>query len=301
MTGGITKYNEHTVSVGGQISKRQGKLLHYDATAEIGIAGEDAGTLKVDGAVDLNIPFLGDTLAIEANAFFHRENPTFYYRNYHSRHFWWDNSLDKTIHTRIMGTLSYNKTKTKLRVAVDEIKNYTYFAESYTVGGDDAPRTGLAITPLQSGAPINLLTAQLFQDFKYGILNWQNVLTYQHSSKQEALPVPTLNVYTNLFLKFRVVKVLNVELGADMRYFTKYEAPDYAPAIGMFAVQDNGSNNIEVGNCPIINAYANVHIKHTRFFVMMSHINGGNNYFFTPHYPLNGRIFRFGVSWNFFN
>ena len=37
---------------------------------------------------------------------------------------------------------------------------------------------------------------------------------------------------------------------------------------------------------------------------MMSHINAGNGskqYFYTPHYPLNNRIFRFGLSWNFFN
>lgn len=43
--GGVMKYNEHSVSVGGQLSKRQGKLLHYNAVAEIGVAGEDAGTL----------------------------------------------------------------------------------------------------------------------------------------------------------------------------------------------------------------------------------------------------------------
>lgn len=35
---------------------------------------------------------------------------------------------------------------------------------------------------------------------------------------------------------------------------------------------------------------------------MMSHINStAGNYFLTPHYPLNQRILRFGISWNFFN
>lgn len=36
---------------------------------------------------------------------------------------------------------------------------------------------------------------------------------------------------------------------------------------------------------------------------MMSHVNigGSKEYFFTPHYPLNEQILRFGVSWNFFN
>ena len=303
MEGGFEKYNEHALSVGGQLSKQEGKTLHYNAVAEIGLTGVDAGTLAIDGNVDVNIPFLGDTLQVRGDAFFHRETPTFYYRNYHARHLWWENDLDKTIHTRIMGTLSFPKTRTKLRVAADEIKNYTYFSQSYDIT-EEGLRTGVMVTPMQESGGINLLTAQLEQNFRLGILNWENLFTYQHSSKESVLPVPAFNAYTNLYIKFKVVKVLNVDLGADMRYFTSYEAPDYSPYMGQYTVQGNGENNVKIGNYPIVNVYANVHIKHTRFFVMMSHINAGQgdkNYFFAPHYPMNERVFRIGVSWNFFN
>lgn len=303
MEGGLEKYNEHVLSVGGQLSKQEGKTLHYNAVAEIGLTGVDAGTLAIDGNVDVNIPFLGDTLQVRGDAFFHRETPSFYYRNYHARHLWWENDLDKTIHTRIMGTLSFPKTRTKLRVAVDEIKNYTYFSQSYDIT-EKGLRTGVMVTPMQESGGINLLTAQLEQNFRLGILNWENQFTYQHSSKESVLPVPAFNAYTNLYIKFKIVKVLNVDLGADMRYFTSYEAPDYSPYMGQYTVQDNGENNVKIGNYPIVNVYANVHIKHTRFFVMMSHINAGQgdkNYFFAPHYPMNERVFRIGVSWNFFN
>lgn len=303
MEGGFEKYNEHALSVGGQLSKQEGKTLHYNAVAEIGLTGVDAGTLAIDGNVDVNIPFLGDTLQVRGDAFFHRETPSFYYRNYHARHLWWENDLDKTIHTRIMGTLSFPKTRTKLRVAVDEIKNYTYFSQSYDIT-EEGLRKGVMVTPMQESGGINLLTAQLEQNFRLGILNWENQFTYQHSSKESVLPVPAFNAYTNLYIKFKVVKVLNVDLGADMRYFTSYEAPDYSPYMGQYTVQGNGENNVKIGNYPIVNVYANVHIKHTRFFVMMSHINAGQgdkNYFFAPHYPMNERVFRIGVSWNFFN
>ena len=303
MEGGFEKYNEHVLSVGGQLSKQEGKTLHYNAVAEIGLTGVDAGTLAIDGNVDVNIPFLGDTLQVRGDAFFHRETPSFYYRNYHARHLWWENDLDKIIHTRIMGTLSFPKTHTKLRVAVDEIKNYTYFSQSYDIT-EEGLRTGVMVTPMQESGGINLLTAQLEQNFRLGILNWENQFTYQHSSKESVLPVPAFNAYTNLYIKFKVVKVLNVDLGADMRYFTSYEAPDYSPYMGQYTVQGNGENNVKIGNYPIVNVYANVHIKHTRFFVMMSHINAGQgdkNYFFAPHYPMNERVFRIGVSWNFFN
>ena len=96
---------------------------------------------------------------------------------------------------------------------------------------------------------------------------------------------------------------MRTELGADLRYFTKYYAPSYSPIIGQYCVQDP-EQRIKIGNYPIINVYANFHLKHTRFYVMASHVNyssGNGNPFLVPHYPINRLVFRFGLSWNFFN
>ncbi|MFC2700569.1 putative porin [Segatella oris] len=305
---GIDTYNEHNLSFGAQLSKRQGKTLHYDAIAETWLTGEDAGQLKIDGSTDLNFKLFGDTLTLTANGFFYRLNPTFYYRHYHSRHAWWDNTnMSKILHSRIQGILNYQKTRTTLRVAVDEIKNYTYFALSHTI--TSGKRVNHAITVNQNSGAIHLLTASLSQDFTFGPLNWESVITYQNSSNKTVLPVPTLNLYSNVYLRFKIAHVLRCDFGADVRYFTKYYAPDYVPSLGQYAVQTNtnttGSDSrVEIGNYPVVNVYANFHLKHTRFFIMMSHLNAGTgkkNYFYTPHYPLNQSILRFGLSWNFFN
>ena len=298
-----TSYNEHNLSVGGQLSKTEGKTLHYNVTAETWLLGEDLGQLKIDGAVDLNFPLFGDTVTLAAKGFFHRNNPTFYYRHYHSRHFWWDNtSLSKKLHSRVEGLFSYRKTNTTLRVAFDEIQNYTYLAMGYNIA-DDHSRKGNTMEVRQKGGAITLLTLSLAQNFKLGPLNWENVITYQKSTDNDVLPVPDLNIYTNLYLRFKIAQVLKCDFGADGRYFTKYYAPDYSPALGQYAVQ-TGDNRVQTGNYPLVNIYANFHLKHTRFFVMMSHVNAGSGnrqYFLTPHYPLNQRVFRFGLSWNFFN
>lgn len=298
-----TSYNEHNLSVGGQLSKTEGKTLHYNVTAETWLLGEDLGQLKIDGAVDLNFPLFGDTVTLAAKGFFHRNNPTFYYRHYHSRHFWWDNtSLSKELHSRVEGLFSYRKTNTTLRVAFDEIQNYTYLAMGYNIA-DDNSRKGNTMEVRQKGGAITLLTLSLAQNFKLGPLNWENVITYQKSTDNDVLPVPDLNIYTNLYLRFKIAQVLKCDFGADGRYFTKYYAPDYSPALGQYAVQ-TGDNRVQTGNYPLVNIYANFHLKHTRFFVMMSHVNAGSGnrqYFLTPHYPLNQRVFRFGLSWNFFN
>ena len=300
---GFRSFNEHTLSVGGQLSKTQGSLLHYNATLETWLLGEDAGQLKVDASADLNFHLFGDTVQLAANGYLHRVNPTFFYRNYQSRHLWWNNDkLDKETRLHLEGMLTFGKTNTRLRVAFDNIKNYTYFGQDWAVDGTD--RYGYNVAVRQQSDNMTVLTAQLDQRFRLGPLNWESVVTWQKSSDDDVLPLPALNVYSNLFLKFNVAHVLTIDLGADVRYFTKYYAHDYCPALGQFTVQENRDNRIELGNYPIVNVYANMDIKHTRFFVMMSHVNAGKgkrNYFFTPHYPLNENIIRFGVSWNFFN
>lgn len=302
LDGTETSYTEHNVSIGGQLSKTAGKTLHYDVTAETWLVGEDAGQLKIDATADVNFPLWGDTVTLMARGFFKRMNPTFYYRHYHARHFWWDNdNLDKILHSRIEGQFHYSKTKTTLRVAVDEIQNYTYMAMGYNIADDK--RTGNTIDVRQKGGSLSLITLALGQNFKLGPLNWENMITYQKSTDNDVLPVPDLNIYTNLYLRFKIARVLKCDFGADGRFFTKYYAPDYSPALGQYAVQ-TGENRTKVGEYPVVNVYANFHLKQTRFFVMMSHVNAGSgsrDYFFTPHYPLNQRIFRFGVSWNFYN
>ena len=307
-TTGSTSYNEHNLSIGAQLCKAQGKTFHYNATAETWLTGEDAGQLKLDASADLNFKLFGDTLSLTANGFFHRLNPTFYYRHYHSRHAWWDNnSMSKMLHTRLQGILHYQKTRTTLRIGIDEINNYAYFASSYTVNNGN--RVNHAITVNQYGGAINLITISLSQDFTLGPLNWESVITYQKSNNKTVVPVPDFNIYSNLYIKFKIARVLSCDFGADVRYFTKYFAPDYNPGLGQYTVQTNTATDgtdsrIEIGNYPVANVYANFHLKHTRFFIMMSHVNAGTgkkNYFFTPHYPLNQRILRFGLSWNFFN
>lgn len=301
----IGSYNEKTLYVGGQLNKTQGSVLHYNVTGTVGVMGDSNGDVTVDADADVNFRLLGDTVQLAAKAFFHSTSPTYYFTKYNSRHLKWDIDFDNTVHSRIEGIFSLNRTRTQLRVGFDEIKNYTYFAQSYDLqaNGTNYLRLNNTVAPIQENSPISLLTLQLKQDFTLGMFNWENVITYQSSSNNNALPVPKLNIYSNLYIKFKIARVLKCDLGADVRYFTKYYAPDYSPALGQFTTQASEDNRVKVGNYSIVNVYANFFLKHTRFFVMLSHVNytEGGKYFFTPHYPLNQRLFRFGLSWNFFN
>ena len=155
----------------------------------------------------------------------------------------------------------------------------------------------------QADDNIQVISATLCQGLKWGILNIDTELTYQRSSNQEILPLPDFNIYANLYIKFKIAKVLNTELGADVRYFTAYYAPDYSPALGQFCLQNPG-DKVEIGDYPIASVYANFLLKETRFYVKYQHVNegtGNRNYFLAPHYPLNPATLWLGLSWNFYN
>ena len=298
----MDRWTEHSISVGGQLVKAQGNTLHYDLTAEAWIAGEDAGQLKLDAAADLNIPFLGDTIRFDAKAYLHRLNPVFLQRHYHSKHLWWDNDLSKETRTHLEGKLGFAKTGTTLRVALDEIENYTYLAMDYTLA--DEARTALTAAYRQHDASLTVLTAQLDQRLRLGPLHWDNIVTLQTVNDKDVLPLPKLNVFTNLYLQFMVARVLRVELGASGTWFTKYYAPDFLPQLNQYAVQENSDSRVELGNFPFVDVYANLHLKHARFFVMMTNVLGKDfdrMSFLTPHYPLNRSVLHLGISWNFFN
>ena len=303
-----TRFKEHVVSVGGQLIKEQGRTLHYNVTGEVALAGEDAGQFSIEGKGDLNFRLLNDTVRFEANAYIKNLHPIFYFRHFHSKHYWWDNDdLSKTMRTRIEGRLSVDRWRTRLRVGFENIKNYTYLANTSEL---TTPATETAAVYLNNAAVrqhtdnLQLFSATLQQDFKLGILHLDNEVTYQTSSNDEVLPLPKLVLYHNLYLRFGLAKkVLMVEMGADMRYFTQYYAPDYAPALGQFYLQHPDTRH-KLGGFPLVNAYINMHLKRTRIFLQMYNLlqpTGDKSYFLATHYPLNPRILKIGLSWNFFD
>ncbi len=300
----VENFNENHFSVGAQLLKEQGTWFHYNVLGELRTTGEDWGEFNVDGRASLNVPLKRDTLHISLNGHLRNELPSFYYRHYHARNAWWDNgSLDKVLRTGIGGEIRYRRTR--LGVNLESIQNLAYFQEyqSPFEGTDGVKLARYGVGVKQSAKNIQVITATLGQDFKWGILNWENELTAQVTSDKDIMPLPAFSAYSNLYILFNIAKVLRTELGADVRYFTEYYAPAYSPIIGQYALQDR-AERIKIGNYPSVNVYANFHLKQTRFYLMASHVNysgGAGRPFLVPNYPLNRMVVRLGISWNFNN
>lgn len=277
---------ENLLWVGGQLTKQRGSILTYNATAQFGILGSVAGDIDVRGDISTKFRLLGDSVKITGYGFFKNEAAPYLMRNYVSNHFIWQNDFGKTRRFRAGGELNIPHTKTNVNVGFETLQNYIYFNNA-----------GFAA---QEAGNIQVFSAQLKQDFRVGILNWNNTIIYQTSSNQKVLPLPALSVYSNLFILFKIAKVLQVQFGVDCNYYTKYKAPAYNPATMTFHSQDE----VEVGNYPFMNAYVNCKLKKTRFYVLYSHLNQGwfgKNYFSLPHYPLNPARFQIGLSVDFAN
>lgn len=280
------KATENLLWAGAQLTKQQGSLLRYEATARLGIAGAAAGEVYARGQISARFRLLGDSVRVTAYGLFANEAVPYLMKNYVSNYFIWHNDFGKTRRLRFGGEIHVPQTSTLLNVGVENVQNSIYFNDQSL--------------PEQNGGSVQVISASLSQNFRVGILNWNNKITFQTSSDQAVIPLPKLTVYSNLFLRFRVAKVLYVDFGLDCDYYSSYYAPGYQPATMTFYNQ----REIKIGNYPFMNVYANFKLKRARFYVMMSHVNQGmtgDNYFAMPHYPINPRRFQMGVSVDFAN
>lgn len=282
-----SKGSENVAWVGGQLTKQKGLILTYNADVQFGLLGSVVGDISATGDVTTKIKLFGDSVKLTGFGYFKNQEVPYLMRNYISNHFIWKNDFGKERRFRAGGRLVVPHTKTILEAGVEDMQNFVYFNND-----------GL---PAQYGDHIQVFSATARQNFRYRAFNWNNQLTYQTPSKEDVLPLPKFSLYSNLYLLFKVARVMSVQLGVDCNYYTKYYAPNYNPATMSF----NTQQDIKCGNFAFMNAYANVKLSKTRFFVMLSHFNqgifGGNDYFAVPHYPLNPRKFQIGVSIDFAN
>ena len=299
------KHIKNNLYLGGQIKRSANNNLSFGANAETIVLGEDAGDISLNGNMQYRFNLLKRDAILGATATMSNLTPSYYYGQYHSAYCWWDLNLKREFTTRITGNLNIESTSTNISAGVENKTNYTYLTNlgtSYDSGNRLLPTYN--IKAKQHDGSIQVVWANLQQNFKLGPLHWDNDVTWQVSSNKEVLPLPQINIFTDLYLKFLYSKRLEIEAGANMTYFTRYQAPTYSPAAGLYHLQ-NGSDIQEIGGYPLINAYANLRIKGVRFYVMYYHANDGllknTDSFFVPGYPINPSMVKFGLNWTFFD
>ncbi|MDR1644343.1 MAG: putative porin [Tannerellaceae bacterium] len=277
-------HDELSMYIGADLSKRRGALFTYNARGELCMLGDDLGEFRVNGDLQTTFPLFGKEASIKANGYIRNVRPAFYQRHHHSRYFWWDPETQRLENTQQFyagGEVHLGSTRTTLSAGVENIRNFVYF--------------NLKGLPDQYENNLQVVSARLKQDIRYRAFGWENEVAYQLSSEKNVLPLPQISAYSNIYVHFKLAKVLTLQMGADLHYHTRYYAPYYEPATQQFQLQ----NETEIGNYPLINGYLNFHLKQARFFAMFYNLGSAflsPNYFSLPHYPLNPMLLKLGVA-----
>ena len=282
----INSMYKSTTRIGGILSKQRGQVFKYNVLGQLDFVGYKAGNFLLEGNVGGFFKVWNDSISLVANGFVRNDNPSYFLQHYESNHFIWNNNFANIYRTHVGGTFSIPTRLFSLNVSVENITKYIYF-------------NSIAL-PQQFSGNIQVLAANLKQDFHVGKFGLENNVVYQVSSQPGVLALPDLALYHNLYYDDLWFKVLSMQIGVNVRYHTAYYAPAYMPATGQFYTQ----SKVLIGNYPVVNAYINFHLKRTRFFIEYYHINQlfmKDAYYSMPNYPIDPAVMKMGVSWNFYD
>lgn len=282
----LTSRTQSNTRVGGILSKNQGGLLRYNIRGELTFLGPKAGDMVLDGNLSSYFNLFKQKINLIAQGYVKRQNHSDFLNFYHSNHFRWQQNFAAMYKTRLGGTFAIPTLGFAFNLSVDNLTDMVYFNKE--------------ALPQQYNGNIQVVAANLKQDFRVGSFTLENNVVYQLSSNQAVLPLPEIALYHNLYYHGLWFKVLSMQIGADVRYHTAYYAPSYMPATGQFFVQDR----MKIGNYPVMNVYINAHLKRTRFFVQYYHLNQlfmKGDYYSMPDYPINPATLKIGLTWNFYD
>ena len=213
--------------------------------------------------------------------------PQLVYQRYQTDSFAWSNQQARN--QILLGTLVRSDQENNYRVGVR-------FTQQSRMAYFDA--VGM---PQQASSSHQLLQAWVEKSMKWRSLRWKAMGAYQRVMRGSQIRVPELMVTSSLWVGKKIFrgKMLS-QFGGDVFYHTAYTAPGYLPLTRQFYNQDT----YQVGEYPYIDAFAAFKVQRVRVFVKLAHaFEGlvGYNYSLVPGNPQQGRTFRFGLQWIFFD
>lgn len=269
-------------------------------TGKVYFLGYKSGQTEWKGLLNTDFNILRKEFKFDAEVVFKNKVPSYLLQNYYSNHYIWtheEQELKAEIWTGLSGKLSAPSNKFELTGNYYLISGLIYFGEEGR--------------PLNYGNPVNVLSLGATKTFKLWKLYSANQIVYQVSENPEILAIPNLVIYNSTYLNhtFHFKSTggeLETMLGFDIYYTTSFYEYEYSPALSQFIAQED----ILVQGYPLMDAFLNIKLKRTRFFVKLQHFNSSwfsQNYYAAIHYPHNqlmdnGQLaVKFGLSWVFYD
>lgn len=286
-----TLRKESSLVLTGKVFNNIGEKFGWVATGNLWFQGYRAGDFVVDGRIFKDFTTKRGTITWDATGTIASYTPSYWYSS------WGANNLVRSFNTarefRIMAGSSINYPARKMSLKFDYaiIDNFIYFDQNGS--------------PEQHSGAVSIASLSLKKEFVVWKLHWDNTVLLQQSSNSDVLSLPLGSARSSFFfdhtVKFPSTNgSFDMQLGAEVFYHTPYYAYAYTPVTGDYYNQ----NTSETGDYPFVNAFLNLKLKRTRFFIMFDHLNSGYSgydYYLIPDYPMNVRMLRYGIAWTFYN
>ena len=267
------------------------RYLTWNAKGDYTFLGKEINDFGIEANLTAHAyPFRRDRKSpITFNAHFETSlrEPDYYEQHLYTNHYKWDNDFSKISKTKVEASLSIPRWKLAASFGYALLNNNIYYD---TLG-----------VVQQNTKPMSVMSATLKKNFRLWKLHLDHTATFQLSSNEEVMPLPMLALNLRYYLQFDVVKnAMQMQIGANGTFTTKWYAPAYNPVLGVF----HNQNVEKYGNSPYIDVFVNIQWKRVSLFVKAVNVNMGwpmkkADYFSAAGYIAPQRAIKFGISWPF--
>ncbi len=278
-----TAFIENSVIAGGSYHFR--KILANLQLRQT-FSGYYQGNFSVNGKTQVVFNSVNKNRVV-ANVGFYNRRPDYFYAQFSSNNFMWNTTLKNEQILMLSPAVILWDNRLELGASYQQWQHYGYFDSLFV------------FSQLPNGLSYFSASAQLRLSFKH--FYFHTHLLYQQNSQTEIVDFPDIVAMQSLnFQSWFFKKALFAQFGVEVNYFTAFYGRGYIPAISQFFVQQTE----KIGDYPYVDFYMNFKVKRARIFFKVQHLNAGMNgvnYFTTINYPMQQRVFRFGISWVFYD
>ncbi|MGE0089076.1 MAG: putative porin [Bacteroidales bacterium] len=261
----------------------------FTGTAEYYLSGYKKENSKINLLLGYRL-FSDVWLHVEGE--YRNKRPDYFYEHFQSNQFKWDN--DYLIRTEEWDgniILKSDKYRFALSAGYGQITGYMYLDTLAKVQ--------------QYADQINILTARANKKITLGVFHSTTQFVYQTTTNDSILNLPELNLYQSLYYEklFHFSSTggeLRMQFGVDYRYSSSFYADKYMPVTGLYYRQFD--QKLDDYQC--LDVFLNFAIKRARLYLVYNYLNTAINdsyYFTSPSYPAPPAVFKFGISWTFYD
>lgn len=218
------------------------------------------------------------------------KSPEQIYQRHFSNHYQWIHNFDNTKTVNFNFNYINEAVQADLKAEYFLLSNYLYFKKS-----------GLnSIEPAQEASDISLIRLSAKKTFNLGKFGLDQYLVYQKTNNENILRTPEVYTFTSLHFKQTFFKVLKTVIGVDVRYNTSYLAYSYSVPASQFYIGDP----VKLDSKPVGAVWLKAGLRRANLFVKYDYVTQGafdRGFYTVDTYPMGNRLFKFGVSWNFYD